>query len=157
MCICKKRGSSLHLSYLRDLWTEGKRKRAILRNNLSLLINDTGSGLSLGLSLGSIPGTPGGHRSDQKTRSFPRGNWWPHPTIPHLCHVTPRHGSRTMSDAILLRLLPILISAMSHYKLLHSQNGNRLRWRWREGEMDGWMDGGKGGGSGVSVHRQPIP
>lgn len=37
-----------------------------------------------------------------------------------------------MSDEI-FRLLPVLISAVSHYKLPHSENGNGWRWTRKEG------------------------
>lgn len=56
-----------------------------------------------------------------------------------------------MSDEI-FRLLPILILPVSHYKLLHSENGNRLRWRWRGGTDRGrekGKDGPEEGGGGV--------
>lgn len=48
-----------------------------------------------------------------------------------------------MSDEI-FRLLPILILPVSHYKLLHSENGNRLRVGMEggtdrgEGKREGW-------------------
>lgn len=79
------------------------------------------------------PRHPWGQQSSQQTSSFPRGNWWPYPWIPPTpfpIFVLWPHtsGSRTMSDEI-FRLLPILILPVSHYKLLHSENGNRLRWR----------------------------
>lgn len=63
---------------------------------------------------------------------------WPHTS-----------GSRTMSDEIFW-LLPILILPVSHYKLLHSENGNGLRWGWREGltEVGGKKEGWQGERSG---------
>lgn len=53
-----------------------------------------------------------------------------------------------MSDEI-FKLLPILILPVSHYKLLHSENGNRLRWRRREGatEVGEKAKDGRGGGA----------
>lgn len=96
------------------------------------------------------PRHPWGQQSRQQTSSFPRGNWWPYPWIPPIFVLWPHtSGSRTMSDEI-FRLLPILILPVSHYKLLHSENGNRLRWRWREGltEVGEKREGQKGRGSG---------
>lgn len=60
-----------------------------------------------------------------------------------------------MSDEI-FRLLPVLISPVSHYKLPHSENGNgsRWRWRWKEGLTEvgeGGRKAGWGGGAG-GVH-----
>lgn len=82
------------------------------------------------------PGHPWGQQSSQQTSSFPRGNWWPYPWIPPIFVLWPHaSGSRTMSDEI-FRLLPVLILPVSHYKLLHSENGNGLRWRWREGPTE---------------------
>lgn len=94
------------------------------------------------------PRHPWGQQSSQQTSSFPRGNWWPYPWIPPIFVLWPHtSGSRTMSDEI-FRLLPILILPVSHYKLLHSENGNRLRWRWREGltEVGGKGKDRRGGG-----------
>ena len=53
-----------------------------------------------------------------------------------------------MSDEI-FRLLPILILPVSHYKLLHSENGNRLRRRWREGVTEVGEEGMGGEGRGA--------
>lgn len=94
------------------------------------------------------PGHPWGQRSSQQTSSFPRGNWWPYPPNSPVFVLWPHTSrSRTMSDEI-FRLLPILISTMSHYKLLHSENGNRLR-------RVGWRDWPRGGGSGgVCIDKQ---
>lgn len=63
-----------------------------------------------------------------------------------------------MSDEI-FRLLPILISPVSHYKLPHSENGNgsRWRWRWRWRWKEGLTEEGKEGrrdGEGVHIDSQ---
>lgn len=49
-----------------------------------------------------------------------------------------------MSDEI-FRLLPVLISPVSHYKLPHSENGNGWRWRWRWRRKEGLTEAGEGG------------
>lgn len=63
-----------------------------------------------------------------------------------------------MSDEI-LRLLPLLILPVSQYKLLHSENGNRLRWRRREGVTEvghrkGWEAEREGSASTSSPLRK---
>lgn len=61
-----------------------------------------------------------------------------------------------MSDEI-FRLLPVLISPVSHDKLPHSENGNG--WRWgREGGADGGGEGylAGGGGGGHTSTASPL-
>lgn len=49
-----------------------------------------------------------------------------------------------MSDEI-FRLLPVLISPVSHYKLPHSENGNGLRQSWKEGLTEVGKEGRREG------------